>query len=159
MEPLEFDPEAVSMLLINVEEEKTLRQPDRYVHVTPDGARQKVYPEIKLNVFVLFVAHFTRYEESLRYLSRIIQYFQRHPVFNGQNTPTLSDRLDPLNVDLITLPFAEQNEVWNALRTTYHPSLLYKVKMVVFQDEGPDILPEMQDMTIDVRDPTIEVTP
>ena len=29
----------------------------------------------------------------------------------------------------------EQNEVWNALRTTYHPAVLYRAKLIVFSDQ------------------------
>ncbi|MEM7266516.1 MAG: Pvc16 family protein, partial [Pseudomonadota bacterium] len=44
---------------------------------------------------------------------------------------------EKLTVELVTLPFAQQNEIWNALRTTYRSSLLYKVRMVVFEQEEP----------------------
>ena len=88
-----------------------------------------------MNLHVLFVARFKQYEQGLSYLSRIIQHFQSNRVFNHQNAPGLSEQIDKLILELITLPFSEQNEVWNALRTTYHPSVLYRVKMIVFQDQ------------------------
>ena len=135
MDPITFQLGAVSVLLINIEEENTLRIPDPYTRVSPDGTRQKVQPEIRLNLYVLFAARFQQYEDALRYLSLIIQYFQNHRVLNHQNAPELSDTIEQLVMELITLPFSEQNEVWNSLRTTYHPSVLYKVKMVVFKDE------------------------
>ena len=103
--------------------------------MSPDGTRQKVQPEIRLNLYVLFVARFPQYEDALRSLSLIIQYFQNHRVLNHQNAPELSDNIEQLVMELITLPFSEQNEVWSSLRTTYHPSVIYKVKLVVFKDE------------------------
>jgi hypothetical protein len=46
-------------------------------------------------------------------------------------------------MELVTSPFSEQNEVWNALRTTYHPSVMYRVRMIIPEDEksvsGPPI--------------------
>jgi hypothetical protein len=135
MDPATFKLGAVSVLLINIQEENTLRAPDLYSRVFPDGVRRQVQPEIKMHLYVLFVARFKQYEDALRYLSLIIHYFQRHRVLTQENTPDLSDDIEQLIMELHTLSFAEQNEVWNALRTTYHPSVLYKVKMVVFRDD------------------------
>lgn len=150
-EALKFKLGAVSVLLINIEEEKTLRAPDQFMRRAPDGTKQAVSPEIKLNLYVLFVAHFQEYEASLRYLSHIIRYFQSHRVFNQQNAPQLNENIRQLVTELITLPFSEQNEVWNALRVTYHPSVLYKIKMLVFEDE--DIQPgtEVGEQVIDIN--------
>ena len=134
MDPIFFKPGAVSVLLINVEEENTLRAPDPYVSTSPAGDPRRVNPEIRMNLYVLFVARFRQYELGLSYLSDIIQHFQGHRTFDHHNAPDLSDRVEKLVLELVTLPFSEQNELWNALRTTYHPSVLYKVKMVVFRD-------------------------
>ena len=135
MDPIEFKLSAVSVLLISIEEEKILRSPNPYVTVDRNGTAQQVQPEIRLNLYVLFVARFKKYEEGLSYLSWVLKYFQSHRTFNQQNAPALSEEIDQLTMELVTLPFSEQNEVWNALRATYHPSILYKVKMVVFRDE------------------------
>lgn len=148
MDPLTFQLGAVSTLLINIEEENVLRLPDPYMRVSPDGIREQVQPDIRLNLYVLFVARFKQYEDALHYLSVIIQYFQNHRVLNHHNAPELDERIEKLVIELITLPFAEQNEVWNALRTTYHPSVLYKVKMVVFRDEDAEIVTAMGDQNL-----------
>jgi hypothetical protein len=134
MDPIIFKLGAVTVLLINVEEENTLRPSDAYLGVSPAGDKLKVNPEIRMNLYVLFVARFKQYELGLEYLSDIIQHFQSHRVFDHTNAPDLSEQIEKLVLELVTLPFAEQNEVWNSLRTTYHPSVLYKVKMVVFKD-------------------------
>jgi hypothetical protein len=151
MEPLTFKLGAVSILLINIEEENTLRRPDPYTRVSSNGEHQKVQPDIRLNLYVLFVAHFNDYGNSLHYLSQIIRYFQSHRVFDHHNAPELNENIEKLIVELITLPFSEQNEVWNALRVTYHPSVLYKVKMLVFQDEEVRSVPEITEKDINIR--------
>jgi hypothetical protein len=150
MEPLTFKLGAVSALLINIEEENTLRPPDLYQRISPDGTRQKVNPQIRLSLYVLFVAHFKQYEESLRYLSLIIRYFQSHRLLDHHNAPELSENIEKLIMELVTLPFAEQNEIWNALRVTYHLSVLYKVKLIVFQDENAVGMPELAEKIIRV---------
>lgn len=145
MDPIAFKLGAVSVLLINVEEENTLRQADQYAAPSADGSLSKVQPEIHLNLFVLFVARFKQYDQGLNYLSLIIQHFQSHRVFNRHNAPALSEGIEKLVLELVTLPFAEQNEIWNALRTTYHPSVMYKVKMIVFRDQDTVSMPEVEE--------------
>jgi hypothetical protein len=145
MDPISFKLGAISALLINIEEDNTLRGPDPYRRMASDGTRYKTQPEIRLNLYVLFVARFKEYEDALRYLSQIIQYFQNRRLFNQHNAPELSANIEQLVMELITLPFAEQNEVWSALRTTYHPSVLYKVKMVVFKDEETVAMPVIEE--------------
>lgn len=134
MDPIAFKLDAVSTLLINVEEERILRSADPHGRVGEDGVRQKVSPDIRLNLYILFVARFKQYERAWLHLSRIIQYFQNHRTFDPQSAPELADTVDHLVVELVTLDFAEQNEVWNALRTTHLPSLLYRVRLLVFAD-------------------------
>lgn len=57
------------------------------------------------------------------------------------------------HMELVTLPFAQQNEVWNALRTSYKPSVLYKVRMLVFQPEEPPLAaPNIQAITIETTE-------
>ena len=137
-----------SLIMINLEQENVLRSPDLFSRSLSNGTFQKVQPEIRLNLYVLFVAHYQQYEDALKTLSAIIQYFQSHRVFGHQDSPELSENIQQLVVELMTLSFAEQNEVWGSLRQHYQPSVLYKVKMVVFQDETPKAVPEITDKTI-----------
>ena len=150
IESLGFPINAVSLMMINLERESTLRSPDLYNRSLPDGTVQRVQPEIRLNLYVLFVAHYQQYEDALRNLSAVIQYFQNHRVFGHQDSPRLSENIQQLIVEMVTQSFAEQNEVWGALRLPYHPSVLYKIKMVVFQDNAPEQAPEITDSAITV---------
>ncbi len=135
LDPITFKLGAITCLLVNIEEEKVLRLADPYVQLRTDGAKVRVQPDIRMNLYVLFIARFKLYEQGLSYLSRILEYFQTNRVLDHTNTPSLSPRIDRLIMELTTLAFAEQNEVWNALRTTYHPSMLYKVRMLVLRED------------------------
>jgi hypothetical protein len=135
MDPIRFKLGAVSLLLMNTEEEKILRPADRHAATDGSGNRRRIQPEIRLNLFVLCVARYRRYEEGLAQIGRILQYFQIHPVLDRESAPELSERICRLGIELRTLPFSEQNELWSSLRTTYHPSVLYRVGMVFFRDE------------------------
>jgi hypothetical protein len=139
-----FKAGAVSILLVRIEEDTTMRPPDAYARVTGEGAQrdvQRIAPEIRLNLYVLFVARFPDdYGRALEQLSVVIRYFQQHRVFNRGNSTDLGKDISLLIMELLTPTFSEQNEIWGALRVAYQPSALYKLKMVVFQDdEGPPL--------------------
>lgn len=136
---IKFELNKVTPILVNVEEENQLRPADRFARMADNGSREKIWPDVRLNLYVLFVSSFYDYTDALYYLGLIVKYFQAHPILDHENTPQLSPEIDRLQVEIITLPFSEQNEVWNALRSAYHPSLLYRVKMLVFQDQ-PDVM-------------------
>lgn len=133
-EAVNFEENSVTLMLVNLEEERILRPADRYEVTVSNGLRIGGSPEIRLNLFVLFVARFNDYTQSMKLLSLIMQYFQSHFVFDHENSPNLSPDIEKLIVELNTLSFNEQNEIWNALRRTYLPSALYKVRMIVFRD-------------------------
>ncbi len=141
-ESIEFHSTKLNMLIVNLEEESTARQADVFRH-KKDGVVFSGPPEIRLNLYILFVAVYKSYTTngSLQKLSRVIRFFQARRVFDTRNTPQLPAGIEKLTAELLALPFAEQNEVWNALRTSYKPSLLYKVRMVVFSPEPPAIPP------------------
>lgn len=138
LEPLVFPSNKVTPILINIEEEKVLRMADRYEGVLRNGRRTEINPPIHVNMLVLFVSKFTNYEQSLKFLSLVIKCFQNNPVFTHENAPSLSEDIEKLKMELVTLPINQQNELWNSLRATYHPSVLYKVSLLVFRDDLSD---------------------
>lgn len=135
VDTIHFLPDCVTLLLVNVEEEHALRPADPHRRTLPDGTTQHVNPPIQVNAYVLFVARFADYEKSLRQLSRILHYFQSHRGFDRESAPGLPDKIDKLTLELLTLPLSEQNLLWSVLRAAYLPSLLYKVRAIVFSDE------------------------
>ncbi|MFV8751779.1 DUF4255 domain-containing protein [Nannocystaceae bacterium ST9] len=151
IEPITFKLGAVSELLINVEEERLLRQPDLYSRKTEEGIPQRVQPDIRLILYILFVARFKQYESSWEHLSKIIEHFQTQRVFEQETTPDLPAGIEKLVLELVTLNFAEQNEVWNALRTTHHPSILYRVKLIAMRDRKPQVQPQVSEPQVDLR--------
>lgn len=142
---------AVSLLLFNVERDITNRQADQYTRITDDGTARKVNPEINLNLYILFVAKFKDYEQSLHYLSHILRYFQVNHYLDRQNVPELSKSIDHLVLELNTLTTAQQNELWGILRSSYLPSLVYKVKAVTFADEGNVPISSISEVIVDKK--------
>lgn len=152
LENPDFKLGSVSLLLVNVEQEFSLRTGDPYRVAISDGNTLRTQPPIHLNLYVLFVARFKDYERSLSTLSLILQFFQNHRVFDHETAPALNPRIEKIVMELLTLPFAELQNIWSLLRAAYLPSLLYKARMVAYHDE--DALPaaaRMADAALRIR--------
>lgn len=150
-DPLEFRADALSVLLVNVEQEPHLRNVDPYLRTAPDPGLRRLAPEIRLNLYVLFVARFKAYERGLNLLALVLRYFQTHRALDRASHPALPVEVDKLVCELVTLPLAEQNEIWSALRIHYHPSLLYRVRMVVLRDAEGAAVPQIGQTEVRAR--------
>lgn len=136
MDPIGFQEGAVSELVVNIEEERQLRPADPYAAVQ-DGRPQRKQPDLRLVLRVLFVARFKQYDIAWEHLAKVIEYLQTNRTFERDEYPDLPAGVDKLTFELMTQSFTEQNDVWNALRTTYLPSALYRVRLVVLRDVKP----------------------
>ena len=132
--PLVLPLNKITPLLINIEEERTLRQADRYESQQRGPLRVGGNPEVRISLLLLFVARFSDYEQSLKFISLVIQFFQSNRIFDHDNTPELIPEIDYLRMELQTMPIAQQNDLWHALHTTYLPSVSYRLSLLVYRD-------------------------
>ena len=119
--------------LVNIEEERIGRDVTPH-RVNPDNSISHQSPELRLNLFVLFTAHFNDYKTSLLFISGLIRFFQAKPVLTPENAPELTGGIDRLVAELQPLNFEQQNNLWGALGAKYLPSVLYKVRAVSIQE-------------------------
>lgn len=123
----------LGLSLVNIEEERIVR--DVVSHrVNPDLSVSHVNPEIRLNLLVLFAAHFNDYKTGLQFISGLIRFFQKKSVFTPDNSPALPDGVERLVVELQQLNFEQQNNLWAVLGTKYLPSVLYKIRAISIQE-------------------------
>jgi hypothetical protein len=143
-DPLVFSDNQVTILLINVEEERTMRPPQ--LHATKDyqGKLIAANPDFQLNLYFLFVAKNNDYKEAWKQLFAIIEFFQTNRSFSPENTPDLPDEVNKLHFELVTLSFSEQNEVWSALKVPYHPSVMFKARSIFIQSSPADLSAEIE---------------
>ncbi len=123
----------LGVALVNLEEERTVRdvKPHR---VNPDHSISHLNPEIRLNLYVLFTAHFSDYKTGLQHLAGLIRFFQRKTVFTPDNSPTMPVEIDRLVIELNPLNLEQQNNLWAVLGAKYLPSVLYKVRAISLQE-------------------------
>lgn len=132
----------IGMSIINVEEERVLKD-QVFEHRNSSGVYERYNPELKLNLYVLFCANFVnagdessnKYGEGLKQLSHVISFFQGKYVFTPDNTPNMDSNLRKLIVDIYSYSFEQQYNFWSILGAKYLPSVLYKVRLVTFQEK------------------------
>jgi hypothetical protein len=134
LDPLTLKTGAINALLVNLEQDMIMRKGDPFTRTLADGVTVRANPEVRLNLWVLFIARFHVYEAGLAALSSVLEFFQANPLFEGRSAPALDPAIGRLAVELHTMPTTELNDLWGSLRIAYHPSLLFKVKMVVVRD-------------------------
>lgn len=133
LDPLQLKVGATNLLLVNMEEEQVMRADDPFTRRLPTGDTIAVMPAVRLNLSLLFVARYRAYDAALAALTDVLRFFQANRVFDAGGFPDLDPGIGRLVVELSTLPFAQQNELWGALRLAYHPSLLFRVRMVTVE--------------------------
>lgn len=140
------EPTDIILTLLNLQEEFTLKNiPNNY-----ENGNKVEYknPKVNINLYILFSANNGSYPESLKSLSKIIEFFQGKNVFTQDNT-TFDRELDGMIwlkdfkfiVDLYTPSFEELNYIWGTLGGKQYPSVMYKVSLLemerdILQGEG-----------------------
>ncbi len=114
--------------LVNVEEDKVAKQQENYVR--SDSSTVYKSPPLYLNMYILFSVNKPEYDDCLKWLGHIMQFFQHQQVFTPSTHPGLDPRIPRIVVDLFSLNFEQVNHLWSTLGGKYMPSVLYKIRQV-----------------------------
>lgn len=128
----------LGMTLVNIEEESTMRNMPFYKE-TPQGTMAKINPEVMVNLYVLFTANFSDdefgYRESLKFISRIISFFQVNRVFTPKLFPELDPSIEKISAELFSMNFEQQNHLWGALGAKSMTSVMYKLRVIAISED------------------------
>ena len=136
----------VVLSLLHTEEEATLKN---ILNHQIEGTNV-VYKnnKVHLNLYIMFSTNRSDYTESLKSLSKIIEFFQSKRIFTQSNTifDREVDGMDKIKdfrftVELFSPSFEEMNFIWGTLGGKQYPSVIYKVSVLeierdVTQSEG-----------------------
>ena len=129
----------VGLTLVNVEEEKLIKNQQPFFKETPQGTIAKVNPKIMVNLYLLFTTNFgddeLSYRESLKFISYIMSFFQTNQVFTPKHFPELDSNVEKLVAELYTLPFEQLNYLWGAIGSKYLTSVMYKMRMLAIHED------------------------
>lgn len=124
----------IVLSLINVEREASANGSSWPMRQLQEGFG-RVSPPLGLNLLVLVTASFSgNYGEALKVLSNVVGFFQSKPSFNAQSSAAFPPDLEKLSLELVNLSIHELNNVWSILGAKYMPSIAYKVRMLVVQE-------------------------
>jgi len=140
------DSNNIVLSLLHSEEETTLKNiRNREIEGTKVVYKNN---KVHLNLYIMFCANRNDYKESLKSISKIVEFFQSKRIFTQANTSFDRD-LDGMdqvgnfkfNVDLFTPSFEEMNFIWGTLGGKQYPSIIYKISLLeverdVTQSEG-----------------------
>jgi hypothetical protein len=133
--------EKVILTLVNLEEERMLRNPEKFTRVE-DRLEQR-NPKIFLNLYCLFAVNKSKYSEALKYLRFVIQFFQHRSVFSHLTDPLLDEKIEKLLLELYTINFEQINHLWGTLGGKYYPSALYKMRLITIDEAFTEAEGEM----------------
>lgn len=120
--------------LINLENESNQPYNVRYSHVNNKQVAN-VQPDVRFNLDLLLAANFSVYEESLKFLSSAIGFFQLNPSLDEVRTPQIPKQVGRLDFHVESLNYFEMHNLWSSMGAKYQPSIVYKVRLVKFQGE------------------------
>ncbi len=126
------------LTLINVEEEVIGKAQQPYLK-HPDQSYDLLNPPLRVNLYMLLSAVSTRdeserYTNCLKLLSYAIGFFQYKTVFDKLNSPSLPDEIGKLIMELVSPTFEQQNHIWGGMGAKYMPSVIYKVRLLVYRE-------------------------
>lgn len=141
--------ESVIFSVINIREEKTLKNQPNYVR--DDTSLKALYenPPVCLNFQILVMAPHETYADGLLLLSRVIRFFQFRNAFTQDNVEATSittnapkNSLDCLEsfkliFDLYSPSMEEVNHLWGTLGGKQYPFAIYWMRMLDLKFAAP----------------------
>jgi hypothetical protein len=122
----------IVLSLINIEEEYTLKNEPAIEKV--GTARIRRNPPIYFNLYLLFSATIQNYDEGLKYLSRVIEFFQNKKFFTPDEYPGLvGTGIQRLVPEFHDLSFEQYYNLYSVLGSKLFPNALYKVRLIGIQ--------------------------
>lgn len=132
----------IILSLVNIEEDRLYKNPENFTR-TDDNKVVYSNPAIPVNLYCVFAYNHgnndnesvNHYEEGLMYISYIIRFFQHRQVFTPQNSPALDTGIEKMIAELHSLGFEQMNQLWAILGGKYLPSVMYKFRLLVIDEQ------------------------
>jgi hypothetical protein len=144
---------AITLSIVNIEEDKTLRNQSVYLKETNDHTQISRYkqPTQHLIISVLFASYskdLSKYLDGLDKLKGVISYFQQNNSFYYKNddtemidyntylgkTEVQQQNYHKITMESVSLSTEQLNQLWSYLGSKYMPSMLYKMRLCMIQD-------------------------
>ena len=132
--------------VVNVEADRVYHSVETFAK-KPDDTIEVVKPDVRVNLYLLFVGNYTQYAEALKAISLVFAFFQRRTALDYASIAGLDGRKGRVTFEMMSPTFEQQNHLWGALGAKYMPSVLYKAGLLDIGDQATEgIAPPTQDM-------------
>jgi len=127
----------IVVFLANMEKDTMPQRQTQYLSSSNDRLAVSIKP-LYLNLSVVIAANFTgaNYQESLKFISQVVTFFQQQPVFDHHNSPDLDPRIQKLILDIENVPRHDLSSMWGMFGAKYLPSIIYRVRMATLDGAG-----------------------
>ncbi|MEM8524731.1 MAG: DUF4255 domain-containing protein [Bacteroidota bacterium] len=131
----------VVISLVNIEEERTLKNVPSYQKSPVTGRLEYFNPPVHLNLYLLFTANMDDYEISIAVLSSVLKFFQSKSIFTYRDSSEMVDNEEVNDIRLVfniyTMTFEQLNHLWGSLGGKQMPHVMYRVWLVEEKDQRP----------------------
>ncbi|MCW3072047.1 MAG: hypothetical protein JWO44_1937 [Bacteroidetes bacterium] len=128
----EINRNKVVISLINIEKE-TLRPFYVRSEKLSNGNFADQSPSERYNLDLLISANFDSYNESLRFLGAVIQFFQVNTSLDAAFSSAIPAGLTRLEFEIEKISYRDMQSLWTAMGAKYQPSVIYKMRLVTIQ--------------------------
>lgn len=90
-------------------------------------------PSQRFNLDLLVTSNFDDYNESLKFLNAVIQFFQSYVVLDATNFSNIPTGLNKLEFEIEKLNYNQMHSLWTAMGAKYQPSIVYKTRLITIQ--------------------------
>lgn len=122
----------VVISLINIEQE-TLQPFYVRNQKLANGNYGDLNPTQRFNLNLLITSNFDDYNESLKFLNTVIQFFQTYVVLDATNFSNIPQGLNKLEFEIEKLNYNQMHNLWTAMGAKYQPSIVYKTRLITIQ--------------------------
>jgi len=135
--------------LVNMEQETNIPYNPIYRKAGDKLLREQT--PFNFNLDVLFTSLFTNYDEALKFLSAAIYFFQGKSLFDHENSEGLPKQIPQLTMEVVKLSYHEAHSLWGAIGAKYMPSVLFKIRLLSYQEGISNEVPVISDTEENVR--------
>jgi hypothetical protein len=145
LDKLDIEVNTISLILVNLEEERIFKNPDPYrKRHDVAGSFMQASPPVRLVLYILFTGSYNDYRLSWNRLTDIITFFQKERIISITSKNIQYD----LQMEIISQTFSQQNEMWSILKTTQLPSILYRASLIAIEDSDPQETAVIEELTV-----------
>jgi hypothetical protein len=123
----------IILSLVNVEEDKVAKINENFIKTEASVLYKN--PPLFVNLYILIASNLSSYNDSLKAVAYIMQFFQSQNFFTPVSHPGLDSRISQISVDLFSLNFEQINHIWSTMGGKYLPSVMYKLRQLKIEDE------------------------